>query len=99
MAYTARESKRAAYIAALKSDLKNLVVAEEMYFADNLTYIADLNKLRFKTSPGVTITFYQVARNHWIATAAHESMPGVKCMTSVGSESPLGSQGEPVCAR
>src|SRR5574342_1330840 len=31
-------TKEKAYIAAMKSDLRNLVTAQESYFADNVTY-------------------------------------------------------------
>ncbi|MDQ6633193.1 MAG: prepilin-type N-terminal cleavage/methylation domain-containing protein, partial [Gemmatimonadota bacterium] len=45
-------TKTKAYTAAMKSDLRNLVTAEESFFSDSGTYIVwgDTTKLRFKPS-------------------------------------------------
>ena len=48
-------TKDKAYIAAMKSDLRNLVTAEEAFFADSVKYITyDTTKLKFRPSSGVT---------------------------------------------
>jgi prepilin-type N-terminal cleavage/methylation domain-containing protein len=44
-------TKEKAYIAAMKSDLRNLVTAEESYFADNVTYTSNLGT-NYNSSPG-----------------------------------------------
>jgi type IV pilus assembly protein PilA len=59
-----------ALVAAMKSDLRNLVTAEESYFGDNLTYTNTLGT-RFNTSPGVTLTFRAVLGSGWAASASH----------------------------
>src|SRR5215217_6406055 len=42
-------TKSKAYIAAMKSDLRNLVTAEESYFSDSAKYAADTSKgMKFK---------------------------------------------------
>ena len=55
-------TKSKAYIAAMKSDLRNLVTAEESYFADSAQYATDTTKgMKFKPSSGVgmpTIAVY-----------------------------------------
>ena len=62
-------TKSKAYIAAMKSDLRNLVTAEESYFADSAEYATDTTKgMKFKPSTGVgmpTIAIYlgRVARD------------------------------------
>ncbi len=50
-------TKEKAYMAAMKSDLRNLVTAEEAYFADNTTYTTDKTAaaLNFTESAGVTV--------------------------------------------
>ena len=59
-----------ALVAAMKSDLRNLVTAEESYFDNNLTYTNALGTL-YNTSPGVTVTFSTVLGSGWAASAAH----------------------------
>lgn len=59
-----------ALVAAMKSDLRNLVTAEESYFADNLTYTNTLGTT-YNSSPGVTVTFSTVLGTGWAATATH----------------------------
>src|SRR6476469_8158342 len=46
-------SKTKAYTAAMKSDLRNIVVAEESFFADSSKYTATLSQLKFQNSTGV----------------------------------------------
>jgi type IV pilus assembly protein PilA len=47
-------TKTKAYTAAMKSDLRNLVTAEESFFADSTKYVTyDTTKLKFKPSTGV----------------------------------------------
>jgi prepilin-type N-terminal cleavage/methylation domain-containing protein len=51
-------TKEKAYLAAMKSDLRNLVTAEEAYFADNTTYTADKTQatgMNYTESAGVTV--------------------------------------------
>src|SRR5688572_8277217 len=47
-------TKSKAYVTAMKSDLRNLVSAQESYFADNAKYTTDLVDLNFKASTGVS---------------------------------------------
>jgi prepilin-type N-terminal cleavage/methylation domain-containing protein len=48
-------TKEKAYMAAMKSDLRNLVTAEEAYFADNTTYTAVQADMNYNASAGVTV--------------------------------------------
>ncbi len=85
------DSKKRAYLAAMKSDLRNMVPSVESRFADDATY---LNYVAPKGSSGITLT-YTGAANSWKATASHNSLPGVVC--SIERDPQLGAVSEPVC--
>src|ERR1044071_1321498 len=46
-------TKSKAYITAMKSDLRNLVTAEEAFFSDSAKYTQTLAQLKFQSSTGV----------------------------------------------
>ncbi|MEX2110968.1 MAG: prepilin-type N-terminal cleavage/methylation domain-containing protein [Gemmatimonadaceae bacterium] len=71
-------TKEKAYIAAMKSDLRNLATYEESYAADNAgSYTASQAALGFTPSTGVTVTI--TAGPPWSATAVHGQLPGRTC--------------------
>jgi prepilin-type N-terminal cleavage/methylation domain-containing protein len=71
-------TKEKAYIAAMKSDLRNLATYEESYAADNAgSYTANQTDLGFTASTGVTVTID--AGPPWSATATHGQLPGRVC--------------------
>src|SRR4026208_2299367 len=47
-------TKEKAYLATMKSDLRNLITAQEAYFADNTAYTTALPATMYATSTGVT---------------------------------------------
>src|SRR5256714_6414632 len=72
-------TKSKAYITAMKSDLRNLVSAEESFFSDSAKYTTNLTALNVKASSGVnspTITTYPGA---WSATNSHTQLTGTIC--------------------
>jgi len=75
-------------VAAMRSDLRNLVTAEESYFADSLRYTKSLRALHFKPSPGVMVTIDQVVGEAWRGTAKHTAAPEWACGIYVGSLPP-----------
>jgi prepilin-type N-terminal cleavage/methylation domain-containing protein len=102
-------TKTKAYQTAMKSDLRNLVTAEEAFFSDSGYYrgytqvSAALGDtfLHFKPSTGVstpTITPYAGA---WYAEVTHSQIPApFKCSIGVNTTNPLvaaAGDGEPVC--
>jgi type IV pilus assembly protein PilA len=88
-------TKEKAYITAMKSDLKNLVSANEAQFADDNTY-ANIPGAPLGSS-GVTITQSGTATG-WTATATHASVSSIaSCVISVGDAAGAGPEGEPVC--
>lgn len=90
-----------AYVAAMKSDLRNLVTAEEIYFADSVTYTTSPTNLYFMSSAGVTVTIRAADNTGWSATAKHNGSDQV-CGIWVGNASPPirgSNEGEPKCER
>jgi prepilin-type N-terminal cleavage/methylation domain-containing protein len=95
-------SKTKAYTAAMKSDLRNLVVAEESFFADSVYYLPyiDTTKLRFKPSISVSTPTIVVGRGYWSATVTHSQILNFTCgigINTVNTVVPAASEGEPAC--
>ena len=96
-------TKTKAYMAAMKSDLRNLVTAEESFFSDSGYYIAysDTLKLRFKPSTGVSTPNVQVGAGFWSATVTHNQMPATfSCGIGVNVQNQVvttAGDGEPAC--
>ena len=92
-------TKEKAYIAAMKSDLRNLVTAQESYFADNVTYAAATGNLSYNSSAGVTVSMASQSGTGWSATSTHNGTTKT-CGIYVGSATaPVSgaSEGEPKC--
>ncbi|HLB37715.1 MAG TPA: prepilin-type N-terminal cleavage/methylation domain-containing protein [Gemmatimonadales bacterium] len=94
-------TKEKAYIASMKSDLRNLVTAEEAYFSDNsLMYTTSLATTQYNSSAGVTVTITAAAGTGWSATASHNATT-VTCAIYAGDASfvtaPAVNEGEPAC--
>ena len=76
-------TKEKAYIAAMKTDLRNLATAEEGYFADNQAYTTSAVALNsFQFSPQVTAAITVDAKG-WKADATHNAT-NVRCHIGVG---------------
>ena len=90
-------TKEKAYIASMKSDLRNLITAQEAYFSDNnSTYASSTTALgtAYKASSGVTVTIGTVTNTGWSATSSHNSTTKT-CSISVGGAST--NEGVPSC--
>jgi type IV pilus assembly protein PilA len=97
-------TKSQAYRTAMKSDLRNLVTAQEAYFADSAKYtnLIDSTHLKFQPSTGVTITPSSIVAGpgYWSATATHAQLPGEKCSIAFNTPNPTvptAPEGEPAC--
>jgi hypothetical protein len=95
-------TKAMAYRAALKSDLRNLVSAQESFHGSFGRYTTDLRALGFKNSTGVLpIQFDHVNEAGWSATVRHAFLD-FPCHVYVGerpSAAPAEvAEGEPWCA-
>jgi type IV pilus assembly protein PilA len=92
-------TKEKAYVAAMKSDLRNMVTAEESYFADQVSYTTSTAAVNFTPSTGVTMTIGAATGTGWNATTKHNATTKT-CGIYVGSASaPISGQneGEPKC--
>ena len=90
-------TKEKAYIASMKSDLRNLITAQEAYFSDNNSMYANSTGsmgTNFKSSSGVTVTMGTVTNTGWTATSSHASTAKT-CSMAVGGTST--NEGVPVC--
>ena len=93
----------------LKSDLRNLVVAQEAYFADHHSYAASLEALsKYRPSAGSQIRLVLTRENSWAATASNATTTGRSCTIWLNVENEshrprtlkekhVGLEGEPVC--
>lgn len=68
-----RSTKGKAYFASVKTDLQNLVTAQESYFYDMRQYTTRLDSLNVRSSPGVVLTIGHANATGWSATAYHPS--------------------------
>ena len=98
-------TKEKAYLASMKADLRNMVNAQESYFADWTTYgpTGDPNLL-YNESAGVTLTITGNGGDGWTAGAVHTGAPLKACAISVGNNPPwvnavkaTAAEGEPAC--
>jgi uncharacterized protein YecT (DUF1311 family) len=88
-------------MAAMRADLRNLIVAQESYFADSTTYATRLPP-DYVASSGVRVTLLAASGLGWNAVATHERAPGNVCGVFVGDRAPLRAamrEGEPLCWR
>ena len=83
-----KNTKGRANEAALKSDLRNIAVAQEAYFFDHAAYANDVAMLNAHTSPGVIITLETPAPGTWVATAMHPASYPLKCTLFYGPVTP-----------
>jgi len=89
-------TKEKAYLATVKTDLRNLATAQEGYASNNAgqyfthTYAAPTDTANgFAPSAGVTITATAATGvNGWSATGSHASAPGHTCGIFVGGATP-----------
>lgn len=91
-AQLSEEMVRALY-ADMASDLRNLVIAEEAFFADNSVYgrvlsTTDHRSVYVTPRPGVTLTLTYVTRNSWAGRANHSWLPGRSCVIYAGAVPP-----------
>jgi len=94
-------TKEKALVASMKVDLKNLVTAEEAYFADHVTYTGTLGNLAYNVSSGNTLNLISVTASGtgWSATATNTGTAQT-CGIFVGNSTPPISgqvEGQPLC--
>jgi prepilin-type N-terminal cleavage/methylation domain-containing protein len=90
-------TKEKAYVASMKSDLRNLITAQEAYFADNNSnYAASIAAMgtNYRASSGVTVVLGTVTNTGWSATSTHTSTAKT-CQITLGGGAT--NEGEPIC--
>jgi prepilin-type N-terminal cleavage/methylation domain-containing protein len=98
--------KEKAYLATVKTDLKNLEISEEAYASMNAgnyfshTYTSTSDSTNtFGASSNVSITATAAGNAGWSATASHGAAPGHTCAIFMGTApvSPAVFEGAPAC--
>lgn len=95
-------TKGKAFLAAMKSDLKNFASAQESYYYDHGVYYAGAvpnAAIGFSPSSGVSITVTEGGVGGWAATAAHSTVTNT-CSIFVGGAAvpvPATVEGSPAC--
>jgi len=94
-------TKEKAYLAAMKSDLRNLATTEETYASDNNGLYGTETQVAFTGSAGVTLSVTPDAGLGWGAVATHASTLK-SCYIFIGSGVAAGApagikEGEPTC--
>src|SRR5947208_3114709 len=85
-------TKSKAYVTAMKSDLRNLVTAEEAFFSDSTYYTTGttlISKNSFKNSSGVGVPAVTVGAGYWSATVTHSQLSGSTCGIGVNPTNPI----------
>ena len=102
-------TKEKAYLASMKSDLRNVVTVEEAYFSDFQTYASGTGSnlagvgtpmapTNFVPSAGVTVAATATGGTGWSATAGHVGTTKT-CAIFIGvaAVAPATVEGEPKC--
>jgi len=94
--------KERAMITAMRSDLHNLVTAQEAYFSNGMAYYngpLPNAAFQYNVSDRVTVTLQNVTPSGWGATATHAGSSRT-CAVYVGSGGPIApatEEGQPAC--
>ena len=81
-----RNSKAKAFVASMKSDLRNLATAQEAYFYENATYAADTSQINFRPSSGVEVEITSADAQGWGARTTHPQAYPLRCALYVGTD-------------
>ena len=96
-----RNTKGKAFLASMKSDLKNLATAQEAYFYEHSAYASDTLNLDFHTSNGVVLDLATGDASGWGAQATHPQAYPLRCALYIGNVShqiaPAVTDGQVTC--
>ncbi len=90
-------TKEKAYVASMKSDLRNLITAQEAYYSDNNSnYAQSTTNLgtNYKPSTGISVTLNSVTATGWHATAT-TTLTAITCTIDLTAGST--QEGTPLC--
>src|SRR5260370_25145498 len=91
-------TKEKAYLATMKSDLRNLITAEESYFADNTAYTTALPATMYTASTGDAGPTITVSGSDYQAWGSNANTPRT-CAGYIGATAlaPANKDAEPNC--
>ena len=93
-----RTYKERAYLAAMRTDLGHIRIAEESYFAENQRYGTDTTSLEAHSTSNVRIALSSVDPiSGYSAIATHTLLPGQQCATYTGKDAGSGPTGTIIC--
>jgi type IV pilus assembly protein PilA len=95
-------TKEKSYLATMKSDLRNLVTAQEGYLSDNFTYYSGAvpnAAFPYNPSSGSTVTITGVVPGGWAASASYAGTSKTCAIFygGIGALAPATVNGEPKC--
>jgi len=76
------------FLAAVRSDLENMALSQDLYHHDNNVYADDPTNLDQSFTTGVNITINEFSGAGWAATVTHDGLPGESCGMFYGNASP-----------
>ena len=82
-------TKEKAYVASMKSDLRNMATAQESYFSTGNVYTTSLTAMNFTPSQSVTLTVTDAKVNGWAANTKHPAT-AITCQVGFGADSIAG---------
>jgi len=83
-------TREKAFMASMKSDLRNLATLQDIYHNANYTHSSSAIDLAFVNSDGVTVTISEATGTGWAATSAHVGFPGAECELIQGNATAVG---------
>ncbi|HEX5818626.1 MAG TPA: prepilin-type N-terminal cleavage/methylation domain-containing protein [Gemmatimonadales bacterium] len=97
-------TKERSYVARMKTDLRNLVTAQESYSADNGTYYGGAIPspvLTYNPSSGISITVFNATPGGWAAVASMPTATTRTCALFIGAappQAPATVEGQILCS-
>ncbi len=88
-------TREKAFLAAMKSDLKNLATQQEIYHNTAYSFGSTLAILGASVSDGVTITINEATGQGWAATASHAGLVADHCGLYQGNAAAVGGDPGP----
>ena len=83
-------TREKAFLASMKSDLRNLATLQDIYHNSNYSYTTDIAAVGLIESDGITVTISEADGTGWAATSAHQGFPNQWCELFQGDASPGG---------
>ena len=81
-------TKGKANVSAIKSDLRNLMSAQEAYYYDYQIYASNTSQLSLQASKGVILEIFDANAVGWAATATHPQAYPLTCGVFVAGAPP-----------